>query len=495
MSTGETSRSPGAGPAPGDEPVRGRNGAGSLDITRDSDVPISTQLYWQLAYQVDSGTPPRRVPPPHRPRARRVSCASTRTRSAPSTGASPRPATWSADRAPARASPPGRRSVARPAPSTAWSPSSCARPPAPATPPTRSRRRSTPSRRSGGVPGPGSTCCSSSAPRPTPAAAAEQIGDDVPRASPRPTGRSSTTSSSAWSATTTTSSRRRPSTPTRRSPSSPAAPRSIALMAAPSYAELLEEIGALPPGSTVGMVCSSTRSTANMAEWLATTGGGTHLIEAVAGDDDALARDRPRGRPPAPHPRGAGDRAGPALPASRADPRVDLRPRPGGPRAAPARDRAGAERAGRGGLARASGPAGGGSRRGCGGRRDGGALVAEEDPPQGRDRRACRGRGPPRGARGRRSRASRRSRRRRAAPAPRRRPAGRPRRRPAAGAAPPPGPTSPPIRRSRCESWVDVSRARSYFLTRLALLLEAALDHQARPPRPRSSRGRGSRRR
>ena len=55
MSTGETSRSPGSGPAPGDEPVRGRNGAGSLDITRDSDVPISTQLYWQLAYQIDTG--------------------------------------------------------------------------------------------------------------------------------------------------------------------------------------------------------------------------------------------------------------------------------------------------------------------------------------------------------------------------------------------------------------------------------------------------------
>ena len=27
---------------------------GALDITRDSDVPISTQLYWQLAYQIDT---------------------------------------------------------------------------------------------------------------------------------------------------------------------------------------------------------------------------------------------------------------------------------------------------------------------------------------------------------------------------------------------------------------------------------------------------------
>src|SRR6188508_2641610 len=29
--------------------------AGDLDVARDSDVPISTQIYWQLAYQIDSG--------------------------------------------------------------------------------------------------------------------------------------------------------------------------------------------------------------------------------------------------------------------------------------------------------------------------------------------------------------------------------------------------------------------------------------------------------
>ena len=28
--------------------------AGDLDVARDSDVPISTQIYWQLAYQIDS---------------------------------------------------------------------------------------------------------------------------------------------------------------------------------------------------------------------------------------------------------------------------------------------------------------------------------------------------------------------------------------------------------------------------------------------------------
>ncbi len=38
---------------------------GELDVARDSDVPISTQLYWQIAYQIDSGRlmPGSRLPP------------------------------------------------------------------------------------------------------------------------------------------------------------------------------------------------------------------------------------------------------------------------------------------------------------------------------------------------------------------------------------------------------------------------------------------------
>ncbi len=31
------------------------HGGGDLDVARDSDVPISTQIFWQLAYQIDSG--------------------------------------------------------------------------------------------------------------------------------------------------------------------------------------------------------------------------------------------------------------------------------------------------------------------------------------------------------------------------------------------------------------------------------------------------------
>src|SRR5215207_7192381 len=33
----------------------GRTTGGELDVERGSDVPISTQIYWQLAYQIDSG--------------------------------------------------------------------------------------------------------------------------------------------------------------------------------------------------------------------------------------------------------------------------------------------------------------------------------------------------------------------------------------------------------------------------------------------------------
>ena len=43
----------------------GRTTGGSLDVERDSDVPISTQIFWQLAYQIDSGRllPGSRLPP------------------------------------------------------------------------------------------------------------------------------------------------------------------------------------------------------------------------------------------------------------------------------------------------------------------------------------------------------------------------------------------------------------------------------------------------
>lgn len=45
--------------------VPGTTAGETLDVERDSDVPISTQIYWQLAYQIDSGRllPGSRLPP------------------------------------------------------------------------------------------------------------------------------------------------------------------------------------------------------------------------------------------------------------------------------------------------------------------------------------------------------------------------------------------------------------------------------------------------
>src|SRR4026209_1262878 len=50
------SSSPNGSPGGADRPSTAGSGhATELDIERDSDVPISTQIYWQLAYQIESG--------------------------------------------------------------------------------------------------------------------------------------------------------------------------------------------------------------------------------------------------------------------------------------------------------------------------------------------------------------------------------------------------------------------------------------------------------
>src|SRR3954453_8528363 len=52
MSMGQLSRSDDERSADDDRVIAT---AGDVDVERDSDVPISTQIYWQLAYQIDSG--------------------------------------------------------------------------------------------------------------------------------------------------------------------------------------------------------------------------------------------------------------------------------------------------------------------------------------------------------------------------------------------------------------------------------------------------------
>src|SRR5487761_2792961 len=64
----------------------------------------------------------------------------------------------------------------------------------------------------------------------------------------------------------------------------------IAMLAAPSYAEMLDEVRALPPGSTVGLVCATERSSQHLAHWRRESGGaGVELLTALLGDDAALA--------------------------------------------------------------------------------------------------------------------------------------------------------------------------------------------------------------
>lgn len=65
----------------------------------------------------------------------------------------------------------------------------------------------------------------------------------------------------------------------------------VAMLVGPGYVELVHEIAALPAGTKVGLVCASERGAENMAETLAISGAqGIELVPATIGDDEALAR-------------------------------------------------------------------------------------------------------------------------------------------------------------------------------------------------------------
>jgi GntR family transcriptional regulator len=64
----------------------------------------------------------------------------------------------------------------------------------------------------------------------------------------------------------------------------------VAMLVGPGYVELVHEIAGLPAGSKVGMVCASERGADNIAETLAIAGTkGIELIPVVIEDDAALA--------------------------------------------------------------------------------------------------------------------------------------------------------------------------------------------------------------
>src|SRR4051794_12832024 len=63
----------------------------------------------------------------------------------------------------------------------------------------------------------------------------------------------------------------------------------VAMLVGPGYLELVHEIAGLPSGSRVGLVCASERGTENMTETLALSGTtGIELVGATIGDDSQL---------------------------------------------------------------------------------------------------------------------------------------------------------------------------------------------------------------
>ncbi len=63
----------------------------------------------------------------------------------------------------------------------------------------------------------------------------------------------------------------------------------VAMLVGPGYLELVHEIAALPPGSRVGVVCATERGADNIAETLAMSGTrGVEILAATPDDDDGL---------------------------------------------------------------------------------------------------------------------------------------------------------------------------------------------------------------
>jgi DNA-binding transcriptional regulator YhcF (GntR family) len=65
----------------------------------------------------------------------------------------------------------------------------------------------------------------------------------------------------------------------------------VAMLVGPGYMELVHEVSALPSGSTVGLVCGSRQGVENIAEALQTAGAsGVEIITAVAHTENELVR-------------------------------------------------------------------------------------------------------------------------------------------------------------------------------------------------------------
>ena len=65
----------------------------------------------------------------------------------------------------------------------------------------------------------------------------------------------------------------------------------VAMLVGPGYMDLIHEIAALPPGARVGLVCASSVGTDNIATTLSLSGTtGVEIVSATTDDDEAIAR-------------------------------------------------------------------------------------------------------------------------------------------------------------------------------------------------------------
>ena len=114
----------------------------------------------------------------------------------------------------------------------------------------------------------------------------------------------------------------------------------VAMVVGPGYVELVHEIAGLPRGSRVGLICASERGTDNIRETLNLAGTrDVDIVSAVLDDDGRPQRRRPDRRPHPDVARGARGRPGATAVPARADPGVELRVRSLRPGVAAAGDR------------------------------------------------------------------------------------------------------------------------------------------------------------
>ena len=65
----------------------------------------------------------------------------------------------------------------------------------------------------------------------------------------------------------------------------------VAMLVGPGFVDLVHEVGQLPPGATVGLVCASERGASNIAETLTFSGTtGVAIVTAALGTEDELKR-------------------------------------------------------------------------------------------------------------------------------------------------------------------------------------------------------------